>query len=441
MLMSRSIAAVLILSFAAAAQPPLRLTAEEAVREAVSANLDLAAVRYSVSVARAREITAALRPNPVMSLSGDHLDLLGTGYNTVNNGGPNEYAARTDFILERGGKRAARMALAGAERTAAELYLQDSLRRLIYDVQSAFVDVQLAKERLGLAQDSLRILQGIVEVNQVRVRSGDLAGVELDRSQIAAMQFQTEVRQANVQLQQAKTRLQFLMGRSGPPAFDIDGPMRHDEGRLILLEDIRARALAQRPDLLAARQTQARNQADLRLQLAQGKIDYTAGVEYRRQQAASATGNSLGFFLSMPLPVFNRNQGEIARAEREIEQASALIRAAVARLDSEISATWLQHTSSHELLEDIEKRMLSKARDVRQTTEYSYRRGEASLVEFLDAQRAFNEVMQTHAGARANYARSLYLIDSVTAATLEGFAPAPAGRPASSNEPAAKPAP
>ncbi len=398
-----------------AAQQAPTLTVEDAVREALAGNLDLAAARFNISVARAREITASLRPNPVMTLSGDHLDLLGTGYNTVNNGGPNEYAARTDFILERGGKRASRIALAGAERTTAELNFQDSLRRLVFDVQSAFVDIQWAKENLALAQDSLRSLNGIVEVNQVRVRAGDLAGVELDRSQVAAMQYQTAVRQAELQLQQAKTRLHLLLGRVGLPAdFDVAGPIRRDEGSLPLLDEIRSRAQAQRPDLLAARQTQARNQADLRLQLAYGKIDYTAGVEYRRQQAASSYGNSLGFFLSMPLPVFNRNQGEIARAERESNQAAALIRAASARVDSEVSATWQQYTNSRGLLEDIEKRTLTKARDVRQITEYSYRRGEASLIEFLDAQRAFNEVMQSYAAARANYARSLYLIDSVS---------------------------
>jgi cobalt-zinc-cadmium efflux system outer membrane protein len=129
----------------------------------------------------------------------------------------------------------------------------------------------------------------------------------------------------------------------------------------------------------------------------------------------SSYGNSLGFFVSMPLPVFNRNQGEIARAERETNQAAALIRAAAARVDSEVSVTWQQYANSRDLLEDIEGRILSKARDVRQTTEYSYRRGEASLIEFLDAQRTFNEVMQSYAQARANYARSLYQIDSVSA--------------------------
>ena len=118
------------------------------------------------------------------------------------------------------------------------------------------------------------------------------------------------------------------------------------------------------PDLLEVRQAQARNQADLRLQIAQGKIDYTAGVEYRRQQAPSGMGNSLGFFFSAPLPVFNRNQGEIVRAEREIEQAAAQIRALEARVDNEVAerVAAILHLA-RTAFEDIEGDMLSTGKE------------------------------------------------------------------------------
>lgn len=409
------------LAAGAAAQSPATLTLDQAIQQALTRNLDLAAARYNISIAEARQITARLRPNPVLTVSADHLDLLGTGYNLVNNAGPNEYAARTDFVLERGGKRAARIGLAAAERSLAQLAFTDASRRLIFDVQSAFLDAQIAKETLALAQDNLRTLNGIVQVNTVRVRSGDLAVVELERSQVAAMQYQTAVRQAELQLAQAKTRLQLLTGSSAAD-FAVSDTIRRDDSRLDAAA-LAERARLQRPDLLAARQNQPRTQADLRLQIAQGKIDYTAGVEYRRQQAISSYGNSLGLFLSVPLPVFHRNQGEIARAQREVDQAAALLRAAEARVASEVASAWQQYTTSRSLLEDIEQRVLGKARQVRQTTEYSYRRGEASLIEFLDAQRAFNEVTQSYNEARGNYARSLYLMDSVTGASVAGVAP------------------
>ncbi|MCC7236216.1 MAG: TolC family protein [Bryobacterales bacterium] len=410
---------VLLLPLALRAQTPAAapLTLDEAVREAMAHNLDLAAARYDISVAEARQITAALRPNPVMTASADHLDLLGTGYNTINNGGPNEYALRTDFVLERGRKREARMNLAAAERGLAQLDFQDAMRRLMFDVSSAFVGIQSARENLALAEDNLRTLNGIVEINTVRVRTGDLAGVELERSQVAALQYETAVKQAGLRLRQAQTALLLLLGRPGGAGLEITGLLRRDLQPL-QLEQLHSSARTRRPDLLAVKQAQARSQADLRLQLAQGRIDYTAGVEYRRQQAANAFGNSIGLFFSAPLPVFNRNQGEIARAGRELDQSGARIRALAARVDNEVDAAWQQYSTARSLLESIEETVLAKAKSVRERTDYSYRRGEASFVEFLDAQRAFNDVMQSYNDARAGYARSLYLIDAATAAAL-----------------------
>lgn len=400
------------------AQTVPAITLDQAIQQAIANNLDLAAARFGISVVEARQITARLRPNPVVSLSADHLDLLGTGYNTTNNAGPNEYAWRTDFILERGGKRSARMELASAEKSVAELDFRDSTRRLIFDVESGFVDVQLAKESLSLAQDNLRSLNAIVKINTERVRTGDLAAVELERSRLAALQYNTAVRQAELQLRQAKTKLLLLLGRTDTTQdLDVSGPIRRDR-EAVSLDEVRRLADTQRPDLLAVRQTQVRNQADMRLQIAQGKVDYSTGVEYRRQQGINGTGNSLGFFVTAPLPVFNRNQGEIIRAQRESAQAAAQIRALEARINSEVAGAWQQYSTSRSLLEDIEQGMLTKAKDVRDTTEYSYRRGEATLVEFLDAQRAFNDVTQSYNESRASYARSLYLIDSVTASAM-----------------------
>ena len=378
------------------------LSLEDAIQEALSKNLDLAAARLNISVTEARRITAALRPNPVVSLSADHLDLLGTRFNAINNAGPTEYGIRTDFVMERGGKRALRMALAEAETGLAELTLRDTARKTIFDVQSAYVDVQQAKETLKLASENLRSVEAVVSVNRERVRTGDLAAVELERSQVAAMQYQGAVRLAELQLAQAKNRLQLLLGRTAPSAtaFDVDGSLRRDTLN-DPLEVLQANARRQRPDLLSMRQTQARSQADLRLQIAQGKIDYTWGTEVRRQDGAAGRGNMVGVFFSAPLPVFNRNQGEIVRASREIEQAGARLKSLNATVDTEVRNAWQQYTASSAMLKQMESEMLSRARDVRNTMEYSYRRGEASLVEYLDAQRAFNETMQTYNEARA----------------------------------------
>lgn len=404
---------------AGAAEAQDVITLDQAVKEAMEKNLSLAAERLSIRVAEARQITAALRPNPVLTLDGDYLPVAGTGFSRMNGAGPMEVAARTDFVLERGGKRRDRMAVAAAGKTVAELGVQDVMRRVILDVQTAYVDIQQARENLTLAESNLKSLNGIVEINTVRVRNGDLAPVELNRSQVAALQYETAVRQAELQLRQAKTRLKLLMGRTEAADFDVSGEIRRDTVS-VNLAGLQQKALSLRPDLGLLEKTEALSQADLRLQIAQGKVDYTVGTMYHRQMSVTGRGNSLGLFFSAPLPVFNRNQGEITRARRDIEQAAARIRAMRASIGTEVAAAWQQYSTSKQLLDDIESKLLGKAADVRATTEYSYRRGEASFVEFLDAQRAFNESRQSYNEARANFARSLYLIEAVSGTSMSG---------------------
>ena len=416
---SRFLALLLLLSphlFAQTRQPQqdAPLSIEEAVREAMERNLDLIAEKYNLSVAAARIITAKLRPNPLLSFGGDHLDLLGTGYNPVNQAGPTEYSVRTDFLLERGQKRANRVAVAEGSRSVVELQILNTTRTLVLDVQNAYVDALQAKENLVLFQENLKSFGDIVEVNRKRVASGDLSEVELSRTELAQLQYESAVRQANLRLRMARVKLQLLLGRNrAAPLADVTGQLRRDNQNLQAAE-LEVTAFAARPDLLAFRQDQARSLADVRLQLAQGKVDYTVGTEYRRQQGLAGRGSSLGVFLSMNIPVFNKNQGEIERANQEQLQIEARIRALTATIQADVETAYLQYSNALTGLERLEGTMLAKARDVRQITEFSYRRGEATLVELLDAQRAYNETMQSYNEARAEFARSLYLMDSAS---------------------------
>ena len=401
-----------------AAAAPDRVTIDQAVQEAVGRNLHLLADRYNLSVAEARIVTAKLRPNPVFSTAADYQDALGTGFNAQNGAGPPEVNFRLDFVLERGQKRERRVEAAQGSREVARLQLLDATRSLVLDVQSACIEVLAAKASLGLARENLKAFEGIVEVNTARVRAGDLAKVELARSQLAAVQFQNAVLQAETRLRVAGNRLQSLMGRTVPsPTFDVEGDLRREPPKFTM-DSLESQALELRPDLLALRSDEARSQAELRLQMAQGKVDYTVGTQYHRQYD-TAHGNSLGVFFSAPLPVFNRNQGEIERARQEQGQIQARIRALQADVRTEVRNAWVQNATSRQLLETIERDLLDRAGDVRNTMEYSYRRGEASLVEFLDAQRAFNDARQSYNEARADYARSLYQMDSISGSTVQ----------------------
>jgi cobalt-zinc-cadmium efflux system outer membrane protein len=386
------------------------LTVDQAVREALDHNLNLIAERYNVQVADAAILTASLRPNPVITVSYMHPDesLVDAGIS------PHEEVFRTDYTIEGGGKRDRRIDQATLAKTVTELQLLNTTRSLILDVQSACTDLQLAKLNLALARDNLTAFNNVVTVNTDRVRTGDLAQVELQRSRLAALQFQNDVRQQETKLQVARNHLSTLIGR-GPngDTLDVAGDLRKD-AQPVDYDALSKTALEARPDLRAVRADQARSVADLRLQMANGKIDYTVSGEYHRQQGAEVTGNSYGLFFSVPLPVFNRNQGEVARAGAQREQLQTKAQALEHDISNEVVNAYAQYTAAREIVDTIERQMLTQAQDVRTTTEYSYRRGEASFVEFLDAVRAFNDTMQSYNEARADYARSLYALDSIS---------------------------
>jgi cobalt-zinc-cadmium efflux system outer membrane protein len=410
-----AIAVGLFSSFAhsSAAQPaPPALTIDAAVREAIDHNLTLVAERFSVSVADAHVVTAGLRPNPVLTVSA----MLPSDEVYDNAVSPREAIAHVDVPIERGGKRDRRLDVARAARSVAELQLLNTIRQLVLDVQNACVDVVQAKQNLALARESLDAFNSLVQINTERVRTGDLSQVELSRSRLAALQFQNDVRQQQAKLTVAQSRLRTLLGRTGMPPIDVESDLRRDPAP-VDRDAVQRVALAQRPDLEALRRDQARSTADLRLQMAQGKVDFTLSGEYHHQnqpipEPNGAGGALFGLFFSSPLPFFNRNQGEIARAGLEEKQATARIAAYEAQVRADVDAAYEGYTAARDVVSTIESQMLTRARDVRTTTEYSYRRGEASFVEFLDAVRAFNDTMQSYNAARADYARSLYTLDA-----------------------------
>lgn len=405
---------------AQSAPAPNVVTLEQAIQEALAKNLDLAAEKLNISVAETREITARLRPNPVLTVSGQTLNLLGAAYNPDTPFGPNQMNIHTDFPMERGRKRYNRIAVAKEEKSLAELGVREVMRQVIASVQNGFVDVQQAKLNLRLAQDNLKSLEALVTINETRLRAGEVARVELDRSRVASFQYRAAVQQAQLQLGQATTQLQQLMGRRTPTLdFDVVTASRRDAVVPAPVK-IAKLALTRRPDYLTRQQAQVRSQADIRLQIANGKVDYSVGTEFTRQSAWGISGNSIGLYFSVPLAIYNRNQGEIARAQRELGLNRAREVSLESAIRTEVNKAYQQYSITRQLLTSLESDMLARAQSVRDTTEFSYRRGEASLVEFLDAQRAFNDAMQTYNDASSNYLRSVFLIDTVTAETVSG---------------------
>jgi len=383
------------------------LTIAEAVDEAVQHNLTLIAQRANLTVAETQLLTARLRPNPVASFSADHLDLLGTGFDETNNGGPPEIAFRVDVPIERGGKRERRMDLATASKALAEAQFADAVRTLRADVTLACIDVLAARATRALVADNLRAFEDLARVNRARVAAGSLAPVESTRSEVARLQFRSTAVRADLDLATALARLRTLLGHAATDPLDVGDNLRIAAAAAPDLTAVQQLALVTRPDLRSLELGQARTLADLRLQEAVGRIDYTVGAEYRRQQGIAGRSNSVGVFVTAPLPILNRNQGEIARAGAEHDQLTQQTAAIRAQILADVDIAYREYMTNRELVAAIERDLIQPATSARDISTYTYRAGGSSLLELLDAQRAFNDTMQSYLDAQAGLRRAV----------------------------------
>jgi len=393
--------------YACAAPAAAQISVTAAVDEALQHNLTLLAARSNLTVAEAQMLGARLRPNPVLSFSGDHLDLLGTGFDASNNGGPPEVAWRLDMPLERGGKRDARIALASVARTAAQAQFLDAIRTLRQDVTLACIDLMAAQATRRVVGDTLRSYEDLARVNRARLAAGAIAPLEATRSNVAMLQFRANVVRADLDVAAAAARLRVLLGRSAADPLEIADTLA-DRDVLAPPDETALEALAvqARPDLHSLQLAEARSVADLRLQEALGRVDYVVGAEYRRQQGIAGRSNSLGVFFSTPLPFSNRNQGEIARAGAEREQAERQIAARRAQVLADVRTALHEYVTTRGLVASIEHDLLTPAAQARDTSLYTYRAGGTTLLEVLDAQRAFNDVIQSYVDAQAGLRRA-----------------------------------
>jgi cobalt-zinc-cadmium efflux system outer membrane protein len=390
------------------------ITVEQAVTEAIANNPDLKADRFDVVVAGAGVQAAGLWPNPTISFSADHLDLAGTPFTEENGAGPSEYSLRADWPFALPSVRKARRAAAAYAYDRAAGTSADRTRRLRLDVQDAFIDLMLTQRLVSLSRDNLDGMRKVAAMNDARVRAGDLAEVELMRTRVAVRQLENDADLADLARRNAARRLQALTGRpaDGPPLEAVGdfaaGTSVADDSALV------GRALAARGDLRAAEADVARAEADSRLQRSLGRPEFGLGAEFRRQDGVNGRGSSLGFFISAPLPLFDRNQGEVARADAEALQAAQRLRALRASVATEVKQALDRFTTARTLLERLERDQAGEARQLREIVGYAYTRGEASLIELLDAQRAFNDATRAWLAARAEFARAVYLVDAVS---------------------------
>lgn len=384
-----------------------RMTLQEALDEAVHNNLTVIAERLRIPVAQAELITAHLRPNPSVTYEVSNL----TRANPFRAGQARAQSWSANVPIEAPGKRGLRIETASFAARIAELQLADALRRLRADTASAYAAVVRAKEKLLVARENEKLFDDLVRVNNVRVKAGALAPLELNRSQTAMYLVRTQADRAEIDLATAELKLLTTLGRKArPQRVQVDGGLP-PASEFPSVEELEAVGLTHRPDYLAAQLRLQQLDSDLRLQVAEGRIDPVAGVTYQRGGDVDPTP-SYGVNISLPLPFFNRNQGEIARARAEKSQAEAEEAALKQEVLSDIRTAYLQYASARRIFDQLRAQLLPTAQQARDTAAYVYRAHGSSLLEFLDAERAYNETMDIYYDAEAASRAAQYQLEA-----------------------------
>lgn len=357
-----------------------------------AANPALKADALGVDEMKAAEVTAFLRPNPGIGLSSDGLQIAphttpGQGTHWLPLTGT-QLAPSINYLHEREHKRELRLESAKEGTTIAGSQHEDLERNLLFDLRAQFVQTLQAKAVLELAKADLAYYDKIIEISRSRLKAGDIAQIDLDRIELLRAQYEVEIQTALVNLRTAKIELlQLLNERTPVEQFDVTGSFDFDDA-LKPLEEFRQIALDARPDLRAALEAVVQAQTNHKLAVANGSADPTFSTWYTYNPAFNNPYGryTLGASVSVPLRIFDRNQGEKQRTQIDIGRNQQLTEAARAQVFSDVDSAYAQVESSLALLKPYKAQYKDQAIRVRDTVTYSYEHGGASLLDFLNAQ-------------------------------------------------------
>jgi cobalt-zinc-cadmium efflux system outer membrane protein len=386
----------------ALAQNPSSVTIslDDAIQMALRHNHNLLAARTTIQQSEAEEVTANLRPNPVIlsdwqflpifqpsQFSEDYLD------NTA------QFDLGLSYLFERGKKRQHRLRAAKDITAQTRSLVADSERGLAFSVAGAFIDVELAESTLALAQQDLQSFQNTVDIAQARYKAGDIGEDDLLKIKLQMLQFQTDVSAAKLARVQGLSDLRQLLGYESIAAdYDVAGTFDYQPVRGNV-DDFQAMAIQNRPDLRAAQQGVTAANSQHALQQAIGKRDITGQVSYTHIGYL----NDISLFGQMQLPIFDRNQGEIARAAYAVTQAQEQEKFANGQVMTDVRDAFENLRTNDQVVGLYRSGYLDEARESRDISEYAYRHGAASLLDFLDAERSYRTTQLAYRQALASY--------------------------------------
>jgi cobalt-zinc-cadmium efflux system outer membrane protein len=382
------------------------LTWQEIKTKFEAANPTLRAVQLSIDESRAAEITAYLRPNPNLPGTIDQINPLSTIPSPVSGNSVYRPLANVlpfgslSYLHEREHKRELRLESARKSTGIASSTYADQERTLLFSLRNGFVQTLQAKAVQQNARENLAYWDRELAVNRTRFKAGDMAQVDLNRLELQRVQFESDLETATVNLRTAKIQLLTLLNDRTPiEQFDVAGPYDFIEG-LLPLEEFRSIAMAARPDLKAALQSVELAKTSHLLAVANGSTDPTFGMDFARNPPIPAY---FGFSVSIPLRIFDRNQGEKARTQIDIGRSERLRDAAQAQVFSDVDSAWVTLASAVNLLRPYRDKYLKLAEDTRNRISFSYQNGGASLLDYLDAEKAYRDTRLAYLNLIGSY--------------------------------------
>jgi outer membrane protein, heavy metal efflux system len=386
-------------------QPPAQVWTWEQVKDRFELNnTTLMAGRLNIDELKAQEITAFLRPNPQLSLTVDGTQIAPKNGKWPVFAGTYEVPG-ISFLWERRRKRQLRLQSA-KEGTAVGTAQQDDLERnLLFNLRNAFVGILQAKAVLRLAQDNLDYYDKVLKISRDRYQAGDIAQIDLDRLELQRLQYESDLQAALVNLRTTKINLLALLDdRRLVDSFDVQGTFDFSEN-ILSLDDYRKDALDARPDLRAAVLSVKQAETNYKLAEANGSTDPTLGAWYTHNASDNnpLATDTLGVNVTVPLRIFDRNQGEKLRTKIDINRNEKLRQGAETQVFSDVDSAYAVLNSNITLLKPYKTKYLDQALRVRDTIFFSYQHGGASLLDFLNAESDYRTVQLSYVNLVGTY--------------------------------------
>jgi cobalt-zinc-cadmium efflux system outer membrane protein len=389
---------------AGSGQNTTRITLDQAIDLALAHNHSLRATRTQILQNQAQEITANLRPNPTLGLDTQFVPFFSPqDFSGENLNETQQFDVGISYLFERGHKRQRRLQAARDATAVTRAQVSDAERTLAFNVGQQFVSVLLAESTLQFALEDLKGFQQTVDISEEQLKAGYIGEGDYLKIKLQLLQFQTDVSSARLARVQALVGLREFLGYDAVPTdYDVVGDLEYHalKGNL---EDFQALALKERPDFRAAQLGVTAAQSQIALAKANAKVDVTGTYDFDHVSAE----NTASIFANFPLPIFDRGQGEIARTKYALTQAQQQQESASDTVLSDVANAYEGLRSNDEVVQLYTSGYLKQAQDSRDISEYAYKRGAASLLDYLDSERSYRSVQLAYRQALAAYMTAL----------------------------------